>query len=130
MTRYLTAKDILELHFSVIRDYGGSHGVRDEGRVRSVIDAPAQEVFGAEQYKTVHEKAAVYMRNIIGDHPFVDGNKRTGITVAAIFLSRNGVQLTATTKELEDFAVRVAVEHLSVDDIAAWLELHSKSNKG
>lgn len=121
MIRYLTAKDILELHFSVIRDYGGSHGVRDEGRVRSVIEAPAQEVFGLEQYETVYEKAAVYMRNIIGDHPFVDGNKRTGVTVTAIFLSRNDVQLTAATKELEDFAVRVAVERMSVDDIAKWL---------
>jgi death-on-curing protein len=69
----------------------------------------------------------VYARNIIGDHPFTDGNKRTGVTVAAIFLSRNGVQLTATTKELEDFAVQVAVDHLSIEDIAAWLEQHSAS---
>jgi death-on-curing protein len=127
MTRYFSAEEILRLHFRVIEDYGGSHGVRDEGRVKSVIQAPQQEAFGVEQYVTVYEKAAVYARNIIGDHPFTDGNKRTGVTVAAIFLSRNGVQLTATTKELEDFAVQVAVDHLSIEDIAAWLEQHSAS---
>ena len=95
--------------------------MRDEGRVRSVIEAPAQEAFGVEQYKTVYEKAAVYMRNIIGDHPFVDGNKRTGVTVCGVFLRRNGVNLAATPKQLEDFAVQIAVEHLDVDEIAKWL---------
>jgi death-on-curing protein len=121
MTHYLSAEEILQLHFLVIEDYGGSHGVRDEGRVRSVIEAPAQEAFGVEQYKTVYEKAAVYMRNIIGDHPFVDGNKRTGVTVCGVFLRRNGVNLAATPKQLEDFAVQIAVEHLDVDEIAKWL---------
>src|SRR5690606_21874800 len=100
---YSSAEEILFLHFNVIQDFGGRHGVRDEGRVKSVVEAPKLEAFGVEQYKTIHEKAAVYMRNIIADHPFVDGNKRTGVTVAGIFLNRNGYSLTATPKELEDF---------------------------
>jgi death-on-curing protein len=123
---YLTLEEVLKLHFQVIEDFGGSHGVRDETRVESVILAPHQEIFGVEQYPGLHEKAAVYMRNIIGDHPFADGNKRSGVTVAGVFLLRNGVRLTATPKELEDFAVRVAVEHLDVPAIAAWLTKHSK----
>lgn len=114
------------LHYSVIEDFGGSHGVRDEGRIESVAHAPSQEVFGEELYPSLYEKAAVYMRNIIGDHPFSDGNKRSGTTVCAIFLMRNKVHLTATPKELEDFAVQVAVEHLDVPMIAAWLKAHSK----
>ena len=60
MTHYLSAEEILQLHFLVIEDYGGSHGVRDEGRVRSVIEAPAQEAFGVEQYKTVYENCLLY----------------------------------------------------------------------
>lgn len=124
--KYLVLDEILRLHFQIISDYGGSHGIRDEGRLKSVVEAPKQEVFGQEQYPGLSEKAAVYARNIIGDHPFNDGNKRSGITVCAIFLQRNGKKLTATPKELEDFAVRVAVEHLSIEQIAAWLQDHTK----
>jgi death-on-curing protein len=125
--KYLTLEEILRLHFQLIEDYGGSHGVRDEERLKSVILAPQQEIFGAEQYPDIHEKAAVYLRNIIADHAFADGNKRSGVTVAGVFLLRNGWHLTAEPKALEDFAVQVAVEHLDVPTIAAWLRAHSSS---
>lgn len=118
---YLTLEEILRLHFKIIEDYGGTHGVRDEGRLQSVVAAPAQEVFGQDQYPTLFEKGAVYARNIIADHAFIDGNKRTGITVMGIFLVRNGYRLTAKPAELEDFAVQIAVDHLYVADIADWL---------
>ncbi len=123
---YLTAEDILYLHFRLIEDYGGSHGVRDENRLKSVIEAPKQEVFGKEQYPSAFEKAAVYARNIIADHLFVDGNKRGGITSASVFLIKNGYELTASNKQLEDFAVQIAVEHLDIPVIAKWLEEHTK----
>ena len=123
--KYLTLEEILRLHFQLIEDYGGSHGVRDEERLKSVVLAPRQEVFGAEQYPDLYEKAAVYMRNIIADHAFSDGNKRTGTTVTGVFLLRNHIHLTASPKELEDFAVAVAVEHYDVPTIATWLCAHS-----
>ena len=123
--KYLGLEEILQLHFKVIEDFGGSHGVRDEGRLKSVINAPLQSVFGEEQYKTVFEKAAVYLRNIIADHPFYDGNKRSGVTVAVIFLMRNRVMLSASPKALEDFAVSMAVDHLEIAEIALWLEAHT-----
>lgn len=126
MTKYLTLEEILRLHFQIIEDFGGSHGVRDENRIKSVVSAPAQEAFGVEQYETIFEKAAVYMRNIIADHPFVDGNKRSAVTVCGIFLARNNHRLTATPKELEDFAVQVATDHLSIAEVAAWLKAHCK----
>lgn len=129
MTQVLSLEDILFLHFSVIEDFGGSHGVRDENRLLSVVKAPLQEAFGVEQYPSVFDKAAVYMRNIIADHPFVDGNKRTGVTVAGIFLQRNRHYLTCSTKQLEDFAVKVAVDKLDVSQIASWLQRNSSMAK-
>ena len=123
-TKYLTVEEILLVHYKVIEDYGGSHGVQDEGRLASLEAAPKQVVFGVEQYASLYEKAAVYMRNVIGDHPFTDGNKRSGVTVAGIFLLRNKKALMATPKELEDFAVQVAVEYLDIEEIAQWLEDH------
>lgn len=123
--RYFTLEEILELHFRVVQDFGGSHGVRDEGRLKSLVEAPQLVAFSLEQYTAVFEKAAVYLRNCIADHIFVDGNKRTGVVLAGVFLMRNSVRLNVSPKELEDFAVDVAVKHLEIAQIAAWLEAHS-----
>jgi len=123
---YLDEEEILFIHNRMIESYGGSHGSRDLQRIKSVVQAPKQEVFGEEQYKTVFEKAAVYARNIISDHPFVDGNKRTGITAALIFIEKNGYKVTAKLGEIEDFAVYVATKKPSIEEIAKWLKTHSK----
>jgi death-on-curing protein len=123
--KYLTIEEILRLHFKIIEDFGGSHGVRDEGRLKSLAQAAKQEVYGKQQYPSLYEKAAVYLRNTIGDHPFKDGNKRTAVTVAGIFLARNGHDLNADPKELEIFTIKVATQHLKINEIATWLDLHS-----
>ena len=125
---YLSAEDILLLHHQLIEDFGGSHGIRDENRLKAVVAAPRQEAFGVEQYSTVFEKAAVYARNLIADHLFVDGNKRTGITSVSILLMRCSYLLTAKPKELEDFAVQIAVEKCDISEIAAWFEKNTKKN--
>ncbi len=123
--RYLNLEEILRLHFQIIEDFGGSHGVKDEGRLKSVVQAPKQIVFGKEQYPTLNKKAAVYLRNIIGDHPFSDGNKRTAITVCGIFLTRNGSKLTVSPKVLELFTLKVTIDHLTINKIASWLDGNS-----
>ena len=122
---YLTLEEILRLHFQLIEDFGGSHGVRDEGRLHSIVKAPSQEVFGSEQYPSLFEKTAVYFRNIAGDHLFVDGNKRTAVTVCGIFLLRNGRRLKADPIELEKFTLDTVTKHYSVTKIAKWLEENS-----
>jgi len=122
---YLTAEDILFMHYKLIEDYGGSHGIRDEARLESVVAAPKQEAFGVEQYPGIFDKAAVYARNIISDHLFVDGNKRSGITSASVFLMKNGCKLTASQKESEDFAVRIAVEKCDIPEISEWFKNHT-----
>ena len=122
---YFDANDIELIHMQIVDASGGSHGTRDRGRIEAAVATQFQEVFGQELYKTVFDKAAALCRGIIADHAFVDGNKRTGIMLALIFLERNGHKTKLTDKELEDFAVRVAIEHLDIPTIAAWLEAHS-----
>ncbi len=124
--RYLSLEEILRIHFQVIEDFGGSHGVRDEGRLKSVVEAPKLVAFGVSQYNTVFDKAAVYMRNIIGDHPFTDGNKRTAVTVAAIFLMRNGYVFGTSPLELEDFTVNVVTKKYTVAEISEWIAANTK----
>lgn len=123
---YLTVDDLGVIHLQVIDASGGSQGIRDIGRLESAAVAPAQEAFGEKLYPTIFEKAAVLMRVIIADHPFVDGNKRTGMMSALVLLNLNGHDTSLLTdKELEDFAVQVAVEHLDIPTIAAWLKAHT-----
>lgn len=123
--KYINLEEILRLHFQVIEDFGGSHGVGDEGRLKSVVQAPKQIVFEVEQYPSLYEKAAVYLRNVIGAHPFSNGNKRTAITVCGIFLARNNIILDVTSKDLEVFTIQVATDHLEIDQIAQWLDENS-----
>ena len=122
----LTLEQILQLHALVLVKDGGAGGVRDIGRLEAVVSAQHQVVFGEELYATVFTKAAALMRGIIGDHPFTDGNKRTAMLAGLTLLEVNGYNFTAQRGELEDFAVRVATDHLDIDAIADWLKRHSR----
>lgn len=122
----LTLEQILQLHALVLIRDGGSDGVRDIGRLESVVSAQHQVVFGEELYATVFAKAAALMRGIIGDHPFADGNKRTAMLAGLTLLEMNGYSFVARCGELEDFAVRIATDHLDIDAIADWLKRHSR----
>lgn len=122
---FLSLEQLLQLQVILVYHSGGSIGVRDIGRLEAALSAQSQDVFGRELYESVYAKAAVLMRGIVQDHPFVDANKRTAMLAGMTFLSLNGVACHMTQKELEDFAVRIAVDHLSVEDIAAWLRRHS-----
>lgn len=119
---HITLNELLELHVLLIDKYGGSKGVRDLGRLEAAVAVQEQQVFGIELYPTLFEKAAAIMRGVIGDHPFFDGNKRTGTLAALTFLTLNERTFIAKKGEVEDFAVRVATEGLEVAEIAAWLD--------
>jgi len=123
-TKYVSLEEILRLHFQIIEDFGGSHGVKDEGRLKPVANAPQQILFNQEQYPSLCDKAAVYLRNIIGDHPFVDGNERTALALCGVFLARNGIELKAKPKDLELFTIQVTTDHLDIDKISEWLTAH------
>ena len=126
--KFLTLDDVELIHMQIIDASGGSQGVRDRGRVESALASMRQEVFGKALYPTIFDKAAVLLRGIIADHPFVDGNKRTGIMVALVLLNLNGKDTSKLAdKDYEDFAVKIAVERISVEDIANWLKTHTTS---
>lgn len=125
--KWLTVRDVEMLHMQIVDDSGGSQGVRNRGRIESAVAAQQQAVFGQAVYKTVFDKAAAMARGIVADHPFIDGNKRTGTMTALVFLNLNGYDTSSLEDdELEDFAVKIATDHLSVEEIAQWLEAHCK----
>ncbi len=122
---YLTKEDLVVIHGFLIEEIGGLEGIRDDYILSSAVALPQQHVFGKELYPTLFLKAAVYARSVIMNHPFSDGNKRTGITSAATFLDVNGYTLQCKCGEIEHFAVHVVVDALSIEDIAAWLKKHA-----
>ena len=121
----MSAEDILQIHSMVVDETGGLHGVRDHNIILSLENTPRQKVFGKELYPTIFLKAAVYVRNLLMNHPFIDGNKRTGMTSVAVFLEDNGYIITIEEGGIEKFALSVVNEKLSLDAIATWLKKYS-----
>lgn len=127
--KYLTEAQILLIHSIIIDETGGMHGIRDRRALLSLENAPRQKIFGKELYLSMFEKAAIYARDIIMNHPFLDGNKRTGMASAAVFLEHNGHVLEAREGEIEAFAVRIIRERLEIRNIAAWLKKRAKKSR-
>jgi len=123
---YLEAENILLIHSAIISEIGGSHGVRDIERVGGIIAHPQQFVFGKEVRKGIFEKAAAYGHDIIKYHPFIDGNKRTGMTSMAVFLELNGYRLEVKEGMIEKMAISIIIDKLEIPDIASWLQKWSK----
>lgn len=123
---YLTKEEILLIHSMVIDETGGSHGVRDHHALAALEDLPKQMAFGKELYATVFDKGAVYIRNIIGSHPFVDGNKRTAMTAAAVFFELNRYRSISKEGEIEKMALQIIQEKLTLSAIAKWLKRHTR----
>ena len=127
MTVYLTAEQVLFVHYRLIRETGGEHGVRDLGLLESAVARPQSTFDRQELYPDVFEKAAALMESLINNHPFVDGNKRTGIASAVLFLQQNGISFSAKNADLEKFTLRVASSKAGRSEITKWLKSHSHS---
>ncbi|HEX9153706.1 MAG TPA: type II toxin-antitoxin system death-on-curing family toxin, partial [Candidatus Saccharimonadales bacterium] len=108
----LSLEQLLEIHSLVAEITGGSMGLRDLGRLEAAIAVQTQNVFGEELYPGTLDKTAALIRNIVADHPFVDGNKRTAMLAGLTLLEINGIRFGADPGEIEDFAVRIATDKL------------------
>ncbi|MCB0062562.1 MAG: type II toxin-antitoxin system death-on-curing family toxin, partial [Caldilineaceae bacterium] len=102
---YLTAAQVLFIHDRLIAETGGSPGIRDLGLLAAAVARPQATFDGVDLYPTRFTKAAALMASLVNNHPFVDGNKRVGITAAGLFLRLNSYRLRATNAELERFTL-------------------------
>jgi death-on-curing protein len=125
VTIYLTAEQVLFVHYRLLSETGGEHGLRDLGLLESAIARPQVTFEGYELYPDIFEKASALMESLINNHPFLDGNKRTGIACAVLFLKQNGISFSAKNAELEKFTLRVASSNVGRSEIAKWLKKHS-----
>ena len=121
--RWLTVSQVIRIHDRMILSFGGQLGILNRGKIASALDrARHSTVYGVDQFPTILHKAASIMHDVLLYHPFADGQKRTGLSSAFVFLGLNGYSLWSRDPRDEvHFAVRVAKGEHEVDEITRWL---------
>lgn len=117
---WLTKDLVLALHAETLHQFGGTTGLRDEGRLEGALDRPRNRYAYADP--SLFDLAASYCHGIVRNHPFVDGNKRTGLLAARAFLFRNGYHLNPGEAETVRVVERVAAGEVSEEELAQWFE--------
>ena len=118
---YLTLIEVLNLHRRILEQSTGIFGIRDLGLLKSAVAQPRMTFGGEELYPTVIDKAAALGFSIIMNHPFLDGNKRTGHAAMETFLILNGLEINASVDEQEQIILAVASGLLDREAFAQWL---------
>jgi death-on-curing protein len=121
---WLTRSECLLLHDMMLDQYGGCSGIRDAGLLESALARPQQlHHYGKP---TMPEMAAAYTAGIVKNHPFLDGNKRTGFMMGAGFLERNGYEFLASETEVVIRTLALAAGEMTEAAYADWLQANSK----
>src|SRR5665647_1830007 len=113
----ISIKEVEEIHKTLVDLFGGSDGVRDLSALESSLHRPFQTFAGKELHSTPIHKAAALVESMVINHPFVDGNKRTGYVVMRSFLIANGFDIKATQNEKYDFIINIASGNIRLEEI-------------
>ena len=124
---FLSLAEVLEIHRDQIERYGGHAGLRDLGLLQSALAMPAAGFGGRYLHSDLVEMAAAYLFHIVQNHPFIDGNKRTGTVAAILFLSLNGIELQADETQLEQLLIDVAKGKAGKGSVADFLRKNSQT---
>lgn len=124
---FLRVDDVLQIHQDQIERYGGSSDLREPGLLTSAVDTPRAMFDGKYLHGDLFEMAAAYLFHIVQNHPFVDGNKRTGTAAALVFLDLNGIEMEIDDGALVDLVLAVAQGQIAKPEVAAFLRTHAVS---
>lgn len=120
----INRKEVEVIHEMLIEKFGGARGVRDVAILESALGRPYQTFDGTDLYPSPVDKAAAIFESIITNHPFVDGNKRTGYVLMQLILKQHNPQLIATQDEKYSFVIQAAQSLLTYDAIRNWIDRH------
>ncbi len=124
MPAWVLRETVLTLHEQLLAEFGGTAGVRDEGLLDSALGKP-ENLFACGP-PTLFDLAASYGFGLVKNHPFIDGNKRAGFTVAVVFLELNGYRFQATEAEAAVSTLALAAGDMTEKEFAAWLKTNSR----
>jgi death-on-curing protein len=119
---FLTVEHVLDVHSRVIEEFGGDSGVRDEGLLESAVAMPAAQYGGEFLHPDIASMAAAYLFHLCRNHAFVDGNKRTALASAEVFLLVNDHRLQARNTEVEALTRGVADGTVAKGEVEAFFK--------
>jgi death-on-curing protein len=122
---FLTIDHALAIHRRVIAEFGGDSSIRDAGLLESAVMLPAAQFSGRFLHDGIPAMAAAYLFHVCRNHPFLDGNKRTALAAAEVFLLLNAHTLDATNYDLESLTVGVAAGIRSKEEVTAFFRQHA-----
>lgn len=118
---FLTLAEVIDIHSNQMRLYGGLPGIRDINLLSSAIAMPCASFHGEYLHKDIYEMAAAYAFHIGKNHPFVDGNKRTALVSALVFLELNGISISDSQGKLYDAMLDLSTGKLNKSEFASIL---------
>ena len=114
-----------QIHRTLIKLFGGLDGIRDLPALKSALARPFQTFDHEDLHPTPIHKAASLIESILINHPFIDGNKRTGYVALRSFLLSNGLDIVATQEEKYAFVIDIASGNIQFEQIVEWLNSHT-----
>ena len=126
---WIDERDTLALHERLLALHGGRPGLRDEALLKSALARPLQHHAYRPEAGIV-DLAALYTAAIVSNHPFVDGNKRTGFLIGILFLELNGYRFTASEEMAAQAVIDLAAGKLNEAQYGVFLREHSKPARG
>jgi len=121
---FLSVQQVLDIHQRIIDVFGGDHAVRDPGLLESAVTMPGARFNGKYLHHGIPSMAAAYLFHVCKNHAFLDGNKRTALTAAEVFVLLNNRRLNATDLELEVLTMGVAAGDISKDEVTKFFKKH------
>ena len=120
----------LKIHDLLIDEFGGTPGIRDHSLLDSALNRPFQTFDGELLYPSIIDQSAAIIESIVKNHPFHDGNKRTGYTLMRLHLLNNGLDINASEDEKYDFVISIASGRIDFEQIKQWIEKKMEENEG
>ena len=112
------------IHQVIIEKFGGASGIKDRGALEAALNRPYATFDQKDLYPSPVEKAAAILESILINHPFIDGNKRTGYVLMRLTLMEGGMDIKASQKEKYEFVIKVSEGKLDISRIKEWIASH------
>ena len=126
---WIEERDALAIHDRLLALHGGATGLRDQGLLESALARPRQH-YAYARTSDIVAMAALYTAGIVRNHPFVDGNKRTGFVIGILFLELHGFDLKASEEDATQAVMGLAAGTLDEAAYGVWLRANTRRKRG